>query len=121
MSTWLTDKSAWISIAEVIDSLRVFPRTLAITYWCFTGWATAYVTIWYAHLAAVERTVEVTAFYSMMMGGLFGLAAYVFKVYSDGGRDWDKYRADTFTQNLPVRRDSGADPRPPDVGGDPRT
>lgn len=120
MSKLLT-KSFWIDLAEVLDSLRVFPRWLAISYWIFTGWETSYVTIWYAHLAAVERTVEVTAFYSMLMGGLFGLAAYVFKVYSDGGRDWDKYRADTFNyQNLPVGRGGGCDPVSGGVGSAPR-
>ena len=113
-------KQRWLDLAEVIDSLRVFPRWLAISYWVFTGWETSYVTVWYAHLAAVERTVEVTAFYSMLMGGLFGLAAYVFKVYSDGGRDWDKYRADTFNQNLPDRGQRHDSPGVPDVGGLPR-
>jgi hypothetical protein len=31
----------------------------------------------------------------MLTGGLLGLAAYVFKVYSDGGYDWEAYHRRT--------------------------
>ena len=84
-------KSFWMGVAEVTDALRVFPRLLVGAYGCLIGYTTVYLTLWYAHLPSVERTVEVTAFYGMLMGGLFGLAAYVFKVYSDGGYDWEAY------------------------------
>lgn len=100
-------KQNWIDVAEVIDSLRVFPRIIVGAYFSMVIWVVSYLAVWYAHLPAAERTVEVTAFYAMLTGGLFGLSTYIFKIYSDGGRDWDKYRADTFNQNLPVRRADG--------------
>lgn len=81
--------------AEVIDSLRIFPRILAVGYAALVG-VTAY---WYFfRLAAPDRTVEVTA----VTGGIFTLAPYVFKSYTDGGRDWDKYNANPIDQRLPV-------------------
>ncbi len=85
-------REEWLDRAEVIDSLRVFPRILTGGYMLLVGFEIVYLTIWYAHLPSADRTVEVTAFYGMLTGGLFGLAAYVFTVYSDGGRDWDRYR-----------------------------
>lgn len=88
----LLTKKFWMDVAEVLDALRVFPRWLIIAYWLFTGWECEYITVWYAHLPTIERTLSVTGFYSMVMGGLFGLAAYVFKVYTDGGVDWTVYR-----------------------------
>jgi hypothetical protein len=86
-------KEWWMDIAEVIDALRVFPRIVLGGYMVLVGILACYLTWWYAHLPAVERTIEVTAFYGMLTGGLFGLAAFVFKIYSDGGVDWDKRRA----------------------------
>lgn len=91
--------------AEVIDALRVFPRLLVGVYFATAIWVVSYLTVWYCHVPAAERTVEVTAFFGMLTGGLFGLATYIFKVYTDGGRDWDKYRANFSTQDVP---DSGS-------------
>jgi hypothetical protein len=84
-------KEWWLDVAEVIDALRIYPRLLVTWYMGILNWAVWYQTQWYAHLVPpASRTVEVTAFYGMEMGGLFGLAAYIFKVYTDGGRDWSK-------------------------------
>lgn len=97
-------KRVCLDLAEVLDSLRVFPRLLITAYGVLVGYTTVALMWWYFHLPVLARTVEVTAFFGMLMGGIFGLAAYVFKIYSDGGRDWDKYRADIFNQELPDRR-----------------
>jgi hypothetical protein len=85
----LEHKQTYLDIAEVIDSLRVFPRILVGTYFGFAIWVVAYLTLWYCHLAPAERVTEVTAFFGMLTGGLFGLAVYIFKIYTDGGRNWD--------------------------------
>jgi amino acid permease len=92
-------KQRWLNVAEVIDSLRVFPRLLVGAYFAIAIWVVVYLTLWYTHVAPVERTVEVTAFFAMLTGGLFGLATYIFKVYTEGGRDWDKYN--NVNQSLP--------------------
>lgn len=87
------DRNQWLDRAEVMDALRIFPRFLVAWYMGILTWAVSYQTLWYAHLAPAARTVEVTAFYGMETGGLFGLAAYIFKVYADGGRDWSQRHA----------------------------
>jgi hypothetical protein len=95
-----------MDFAEVVDALRIFPRWLVISYFVYTGWECATVTLWYCRLPPANRTIEVTAFFSMLMGGIWGLAAYVFKLYTDGGVDWNKYRA-INDQTLPVRGPGG--------------
>jgi hypothetical protein len=93
------DKEKWLDCAEVIDSLRIFPRFLVSWYMVILTWSVCYQTWWYAHLAGTDRTVEVTAFYGMEMGGIFGLAVYIFKIYTDGGRDWSQRYASTTRPN----------------------
>lgn len=97
----LLSKGFWMDLAEITDALRIFPRILVGAYGYLIAYTTVYLTLWYAHLPSAERTVEVTAFYGMLMGGLFGLAAYVFKVYSDGGYDWEAYHRRTQCQSSP--------------------
>lgn len=99
----MQSKAKWMDLAEVIDALRIFPRLLVGTYFATAVWVVAYLTTWYCHVAPAERTVEVTAFFAMLTGGLFGLSTYLFKLYADGGRDWDKYRANISTQDVPDR------------------
>jgi hypothetical protein len=82
------NKQRWLDVAEVIDALRIFPRLLVALYFAIAAWVIVYLALWYAHVAAAERTVEVTAFYAMLTGGLFGMSGYIFKIYTDGGRDW---------------------------------
>lgn len=101
----MPSKDKWMGFAEVVDALRIFPRLLVGAYFVTAIWVVSYLTIWYCHVAPTERTVEVTAFFAMLTGGLFGLSTYLFKLYADGGRDWDKYSANTSTQDIP---DSGS-------------
>lgn len=100
-----------MAAAEVIDALRIFPRGLVVAYGWLVGYETIMATWWYFHLPAVERSLEVTAFFSMLMGGLFGLAAYVFKTYTEGGYDWQKYRE--FHANIPFQNISDSGPSRP--------
>lgn len=98
----LRNKSFWMSLAEIIDAFRIFPRFLVTLYFGLVAWCMVYLTLWYAHLPSAERTMEVTAFYGMLMGGLFGLAAYVFRVYSDGGYDWEAFHKRPPCQSFPT-------------------
>lgn len=97
----LLSKNFWMDLAEVTDAMRIFPRILVSAYGYLIAYTTVGLELWYERLAAIERTVEVTAFYGMLMGGLFGLAAYVFKVYSDGGYDWEAYHRRSQCQSSP--------------------
>lgn len=81
-------KQNWLDTAEVIDALRIFPRILVGSYFGLAAWTVVYLILWYCRAPADEHTVQVTAFFGMLTGGLFGLAVYIFKLYTDGGRDW---------------------------------
>lgn len=74
-------KEKWLDVAEVIDSLRIYPRIIVSAY----GWLVGYVTVWYMRAPLVDHTVHDVA----MITGVYGMAAYVIKVYLDGGRNWD--------------------------------
>lgn len=90
-----------MDLAEITDAMRIFPRILVGGYGALITYTSVQLSSWYQNLVSAERTVEVTAFYGMLMGGLFGLAAYVFKVYSDGGYDWEAYHRRTQCQSSP--------------------
>jgi hypothetical protein len=84
-----TCKGFWLDIAEVTDSLRVFPRfqLIAYGYWLFRN--TWHILNWFERLPADERTVPVVSLVTGTLTVIWGGAAWVYKVYADGGRDWD--------------------------------
>ena len=81
-------KQNWLDTAEVLDALRIFPRIIICAYawWMYrvTGW----IVLWYENLHAADRTAEVTAFVTIVLPGIFGLAVWVYKIYAIGGRSW---------------------------------
>ena len=70
--------------------MRVFPRIVLLTYGYWMAFLTNRIVWWYMRLPAGERTAQVTAFVTIVLPGVFGLAVWVFKIYSAGGRDWDQ-------------------------------
>lgn len=88
------NKSGWLDAAEVFDSWRVFPRVLVAAFAFFVYQEFRSLTNWYmaiphsdANLLAVQ-----SAFVFGILGVLTTLAGYIFKVYTDGGRDWEEDR-----------------------------
>lgn len=82
------NKQKWLDAAEIFDSWRVIPRIALFAYGVLVFWSSAYIILWYAHLPGIERTGQVTAFMSMLFPTLIGVSGFVFKIYTDGGRDW---------------------------------
>ena len=82
-------KQAWLDAAEIIDSWRVIPRAILFLYGYWMVRVTDLIIHWYEKLPAVERTTQVTAVITVIIPGIFGLACWVFKIYSAGGRKWD--------------------------------
>jgi hypothetical protein len=83
-------KTAWLDAAEIFDSWRIIPRVILFLYGFWMVRLTDWLVRWYEKLPAAERTAQVTAFVTIVLPGVFGLAVYVYKIYSAGGRDWDK-------------------------------
>ena len=81
-------KQLWLDVAEVIDSLRVFPRLIVLGYGWWAIKTTTWVIKWYEALPSDDRTVTVTAMVSVILPGIYGLSAIVYQIYSSGGRNW---------------------------------
>jgi len=82
------NKQAWLDAAEIVDAWRVVPRALLFAY-CIWVWNVVGDTLnWYQHLPAAERTLEASGLAGAVITAVLGLATWVFKIYSDGGRDW---------------------------------
>lgn len=82
-------KAAWLDFAEVFDTLRVVPRVILFGYAYWMIRLTDWLVRWYEGLPAAERTGQVTAFVTIVLPGVFGLAVWVYKIYAEGGRAWD--------------------------------
>lgn len=82
-------KQFWIDMAEVIDSLRIFPRLFACAYLALLIWITWYFPYKYFGLPASERTVALTTFAGVVLTAAYGAFPFVLKIYLGGGRDWD--------------------------------
>lgn len=77
-----------MQLAEIIDTFRVFPRLFVLIYLFWIMRLTDWMVRWFMRLPASERTIIVTSFVSIVTTGIFGLFIWIYKVYSDGGRDW---------------------------------
>lgn len=81
-------KAGTLAVAEAIDASRLFPRLVLIGYGYWMARLTDIIVRWYEHLPAAERTPEVTAFVTIVLPGVFGLAIWVYRIYANTGRDW---------------------------------
>lgn len=82
------NKQAWLDVAELIDALRIVPRALLASYCLWVWHVTSQILDWYQHLPASERSLETAGLTGAVITAVTGLATWVFKIYSDGGRDW---------------------------------
>lgn len=90
-------KRRWLHFAEVFDSLRVFPRLILVAYGGFVYHITEYLMVWYTHEPAESRGNQESATVAAIFATVTGLASWVFKVYSDNGRDWSDRDETTAT------------------------
>jgi hypothetical protein len=88
------NKATWLHWAELVDSYRLFPRAVLIAYGAFVYHVTDFVLKWYAAEPAVARGAEETAMVGVVFTAVTGFAGWVFKVYSDNGRDWNQAQKD---------------------------
>lgn len=78
-----------MDIAEVLDALRIYPRFVVSGFAYLLGSILFQITHWYYVLPAADRTAQVTAVVGIIVPAICGLAVWVYKIYSVGGRDWD--------------------------------
>lgn len=82
------NKRVWLDAAEIVDSLRVVPRIVLFGYCYWLGDLVNNIITWYQMLPAPERTLEASGLAGTIITAVTGIAAWVFKIYTAGGRDW---------------------------------
>ena len=79
----------WLTWAERFDSWRVIPRVILFAYGWFVYHVTMYVLIWYTHEPATARGAEESAVVGTVFTAIAGFSPWLFKIYSENGRNWD--------------------------------
>jgi len=83
------NKQAWLDGAELVDAWRVAPRLIVFIYLFMLHWLTVYFAVKFFGLPAAERTTQLTAFASVLITAAYGAFGFIYKIYSDGSRDWN--------------------------------
>lgn len=83
------NKQAWLDSAEVFDSWRVVPRAILFGYCWWVAHVTDSALTWYQRIPASERGIESAGLVGAIITAVTGMAVWVFKIYTGGGRDWD--------------------------------
>lgn len=89
----------WLEAAEVFDSWRVVPRLLLFGYCIWVVHVTDQILHWYFLLPATARGIEASGMASVVITAVTGLSAWIFRIYSDNGRDWS---AQAVTQQTTI-------------------
>ena len=99
------NKATWLDVAEVLDALRVFPRLILFSAFCFTSWYA-----WFALSLAVNVVAGASdaSVATAIVGGVIGVTvpfvgsmfAKVVDVYLNTGRDWGP-KSTTITRTEP--------------------
>ena len=82
------NKERWLHVAELVDSLRIFPRLVLAAYAYYVYNVTFFVLNWYASQPATARGVEESAVVGVVITAVTGFAPMIYKIYADNGRDW---------------------------------
>jgi hypothetical protein len=96
----MKQKKVWLDRAEVIDSLRIFPRLFLLS--CFI-WAVAVgqqLLNWYITLAKDDRSIEATGFASIVFLGIMAFLKMVYTDYSTAGRAWGPQPAERTSTKI---------------------
>lgn len=83
------NKHVWLDAAEVFDSWRVVPRLVLGCYGAYVAQTTNAILHWYFNQPATARGTEESAVVIAVVSAVTGFAPWVFRIYSDSGRDWN--------------------------------
>ena len=82
-------KDKWLRRAEVIDSLRLFPRLIVGASFVYTSWLVGQMLFWYFNQPAWARGAEESTMIGATCTTLTGLFYKLWQDYSSKGRDWN--------------------------------
>ena len=87
------NKSGWLHLAEVVDAWRIVPRLFLGATTTVICSLLASLVFWYERTPAAWNGYVATGL-TVLTGALAALQGFVFKVYSDNGRNWSEHPAD---------------------------
>lgn len=98
------NKKGWLDAAEVFDAWRVVPRALILGFATWIVYVFDLLIRWYIGIPTGAANIlgVQSAFVFGVFSALSTLSGYIFKVYSDGGRDWQEDRAAETTSSTVV-------------------
>lgn len=94
------NKNKWLAIAEIVDSLRIFPRAFLIACFVWTCVVTQQLLTWYMAMSKEDRGVEAAGFASVVFLTIFGFLKMVYDTYSKAGRTWGAPAPTTSTSTV---------------------
>jgi len=83
------NKTLLLHWAELVDSYRIFPRLVLCAYAYYVYQVTFFVLTWYSQQPATARGTEESAVVIAVVGAVTGFAPWIFRIYSENGRNWD--------------------------------
>lgn len=95
-------KQDWLHLAEIVDSLRVFPRLVLAAYGFYVYHITNSVLLWYFKQPISERGINDSAMIGLIITAVTGFAPWIIQIYSSGGRNWDAGSSSTTTASTTV-------------------
>ena len=93
----MVNKEHWLHVAEVIDSLRVFPRLVLLAYGAYVYHITEISLRWYFLQPPNGRGTQETALIGIVITAVTGFAPLILQIYSNGGRAWGPVDASAAT------------------------
>jgi len=91
------NKQQFLHLAELVDSFRIFPRLVLCAYAFYVYQVTFFILTWYSQQPAAARGTEESAVVIAVVGAVTGFSPWIFRIYSDNGRNWDDKPAGTTT------------------------
>lgn len=95
-------KPGWFAggmwMAELVDAWRVVPRLLIGAYAAFVYKVVFFILGWYAAEPASARGAEESAVVGIVVTAVTGFAPWIFKIYSENGRDWSSQQSERASQ-----------------------
>jgi hypothetical protein len=81
-------KEWWLAVAEIIDALRLVPRSILFAQASFTIWACKALILWYCCLPNAHRTGADAAAVTSIITVLTSILVVTLNFYMKQGRVW---------------------------------
>lgn len=84
----------------------MIPRAALFGYAYFVWHTTNYIMVWYTHEPAAARGVEESGTVAAIFAIVTGLAPWIYKIYSDAGRDWNDQPVSSTTSTVVATKET---------------